>query len=165
MTLLTFPSRLAVGDDLALRLATAADAHLIRAWTDDPAVHEHWAGRPLTLDEVRADYTGARAPAVASYVIEEHGVPRGYLQAWQDDDARGLDMFMAAEAQGRGLGPRVARALARDLTARGWRHVTADPAERNSRGQRAWARAGFEPTGERGEDDGHPTVILCFRDA
>lgn len=71
-------------------------------------------------------------------------------------------MFIAAEAQGRGIGPRAARAAATALTARGWEPLTVDPALDNPRAIAAWRAAGFEATGELGVDDGAVTRIMAF---
>ncbi len=95
-------------------------------------------------------------------MICEQARPVGYVQSWQGQDRYGLDMFIAAEAQGRGIGPRAARALASELTALGWVPLTVDPAVDNPRAIAAWRRAGFEATGELGEDDGKGTQIMSF---
>ncbi|PRY13533.1 GNAT family N-acetyltransferase [Kineococcus rhizosphaerae] len=159
---LPYPARLADGD-LVLRLSTPDDVATITGWLADPAVHRWWGGEPVPAAEVRRKYCGAREPAVAVYVLEFAQDPVGLVQAWQDPDARGLDAFLAAGHQGRGLGPRAARLLAVDLLARGWRGLTVDPAVDNPRAQAAWRRAGFVPTGERGLDDGYETVLMEFR--
>jgi aminoglycoside 6'-N-acetyltransferase len=143
-------------------LACDDDALLISEWTRDPLVHRHWGGKPCEVEEVLEKYTGRRAPAVVSYVISADLRPVGYLQAWQDGHRVGLDMFVAAEAQGRGLGPRAARALAAELSALGWAPLTADPAVDNPAGIRAWQKAGFRSTGEQGFDDGTTTEILAY---
>ncbi len=116
----------------------------------------------MAVEEVRAKYTGARLPGVVVYVIETALGPVGLVQAWQEGQRCGLDMFVAAGAQGRGLGPVVARVLAEELTARGWRGLTVDPAVDNVRAVRAWRRAGFVATGECGVDGGHATEAMVF---
>lgn len=150
------------GAGVTLRLAQDSDAGVISAMTDAPEVYEFWGGRPMTVQEVSAKYTGRRAPEAASYVICERGRPAGYIQAWQRDGRFGLDMFVAAEAQGRGIGPRAAKAVATELTALGWSPLTADPAVDNQRAIAAWLAAGFEASGELGEDDGDATQIMTF---
>ncbi len=97
-----------------------------------------------------------------SYVISESGCAVGYIQAWQGADRCGLDMFLAAHAQGRSIGPRAARALALALSSRGWSPWTVDPAVDNTRAVRAWNAAGFAATGEVGLDDGRPTQVMVF---
>jgi len=160
----SYPTELVVDHPLflRLRLATPADAERITGWLSEEAVHRWWGGAPVSRREVEEKYTGGRTPAVVAYVVEAAGRPVGLLQAWQDDDACGLDLFLAAAEQGHGVGPVAARALAEDLTARGWRHLTTDPAVENVRAVSAWRRAGFVPTGERGTDEGHETLVLVF---
>lgn len=160
-----FPRAVVAEAGVTLRLARDSDAELISGWTQAPEVHRFWGGRALTVDEVRTTYTGRRAPAVVSYVVCERARPVGYLQAWRDPDRCGLDMFLAAEAQGRGIGPRAARALAAELTASGWTALTVDPALDNPRAAGAWAAAGFVATEELGVDDGRPTRIMVFSPA
>ncbi|WP_380173519.1 GNAT family N-acetyltransferase [Kineococcus sp. DHX-1] len=150
---------------VALRPSTPADADAITRWLADPAVHRWWGGRPLSREEVLAKYCGAREPDVTVFVVEVAGRPAGVVQVWQDAErpgAGGVDVFLAADEQGRGTGPVVARLLATHLLRRGWTSVTADPAEGNPRALAAWRRAGFVPTGATGEDDGHRTVLLEF---
>jgi aminoglycoside 6'-N-acetyltransferase len=152
-----------VGDE-GLRLSTSDDAELITGWLADPDVHRWWGGEPVPLAEVRRRYTGARAPDVVVHLVLRDGEPVGLLQAWRDPDGTaGLDMFLAAHAQGRGTGPRAARALAEELTRSGWGTLTVDPGTDNARAIAAWQRAGFVPTGERGEDEGRETLLMVFR--
>lgn len=143
-------------------MARDADAESISDWTRAPEVHRFWGGQPLGVEEVRAKYTGRRAPGVVSYVVSEWGVPVGYVQAWQEAERFGMDMFLAVDAQGRGVGPRAARALAEELTASGWTPLTVDPAVHNTRAVHAWRTAGFRETGELGEQDGLPTQVMMF---
>ena len=100
------------------------------------------------MDEVLAKYSRRRASDVISYVTTEQAHPVGYLQAWQGPDRCGLDMFVAAQAQGRGVGPVAARALAEELTGAGWIPLTVDPALDNTRATSAWRSAGFVETGD-----------------
>lgn len=156
-----FPSSVGAGADVTIRLARDSDAELISAMTRAPEVHRFWGGRAITVQEAWAKYTGRRAPEVVSYVICERAQPVGYLQSWQRDGRFGVDMFIAAEAQGRGIGPRAVRAIATELTRLGWTPLTADPVV--DRGAlSAWRAAGFEATGELGEDEGKATQIMSF---
>ncbi|WP_432510111.1 GNAT family N-acetyltransferase [Kineococcus sp. SYSU DK001] len=147
-----YPSELAVAPGVRLRLSRPADAGTITGWLGDERVHRGWGGAPVPLAEVQAKYTGARLPDVVVHLVETAAGPVGLVQAWRDGDRCGLDMFLAAHAQGRGLGPVVARALAAELTRRGWRGLTVDPAADDVRAVRAWRRAGFVPTGDRTAD-------------
>jgi aminoglycoside 6'-N-acetyltransferase len=159
---LPYPHGVTAGEDVTLRLAREADAPLISRWTRAPEVHQHWGGRALEVEEVRAKYCGRRAPGVVSYVICLGDEPVGYLQAWQLERRHGLDMFVSADAQGRGIGRRAARALAVELTAAGWAPLEVDPAVDNAVAIRAWEAAGFRATREQG--DGSDTLLMVFTD-
>jgi aminoglycoside 6'-N-acetyltransferase len=102
---------------------------------------------------------------VDAYIVEAEGRPIGYLQAWREGDDGGLDMFLVAEARGRGYGPDAARALASALLEERWTRVTVDPYLWNEPAVRAWRRAGFEPVGERPADDEHTAdwLLMEFR--
>lgn len=149
---LPHPDRLDDNAGVLLRLTEEADAEVLTAWLEDPAVHRGWGGRPVSLAEVREKYTGRRFPAVVSYVIERDDVACGYLQAWRSDGHHGLDMFVAAHAQGRGTGPRAAALLARRLDALGWRPLTVDPV--SPAAVAAWSAAGFARDAGDPDEDG-----------
>ena len=157
-----FPSTVVADGEVTLRLARDSDAQVISEWTHAPEVSRFWGGQAITVREALAKYTGRRAPEVISYVICELGRSVGYLQAWQRQGRFGLDMFISLAAQGRGIGPRAARAIATELAALGWVPLTVDPAVDDPRAIGAWRRAGFEATGELGEDEGKPTQIMTF---
>lgn len=157
-----FPSSVRVDSGVTIWLARDRDAESISDWTRAPEVFRFWKGRPVDVQEVLSKYTGRRAPEVVSYVICEQGRSVGYVQAWQRAGRFGLDMFLAVEAQGRGIGPQAARALATELTALGWVPLTVDPAVDNIRAIHAWRAAGFQETGELGEDGGVTTQVMSF---
>jgi len=117
-------------------------------------VARFWDGETYSLEEM---HERLAREDVDPYVVEADGQPVGYLQAWFDGDACGLDMFLVPEARGRGLGPDAARTLARHLLDEGgWTRVTVDPYIWNEAAIRAWERAGFRPVEEREPDDEHP---------
>ena len=158
-----YPRELRMASDARLRLSTVRDVDLILNWSQDPRVFAWWEGRPLSREEVEEKYVGARLPDVIVYIIERDNEPIGLVQAWHEGNQSGMDMFLSGPAQGQGLGPLVARALASDLTERGWSNITADPAVDNRRAVRAWQKAGFVVSGEMGTEDGHQTQIMVFR--
>jgi aminoglycoside 6'-N-acetyltransferase len=149
----------------AIRPATLDDIDLLVAWHGDPEVARYWDDETYTREEMEERLSRTD---VEAFVIEETGVPVGYIQAWKDDDGHsgGVDMFLVPHARGRGLGPDAARALARHLRDdRGWDRVTVDPYVWNDRAVRAWQRSGFEPVGEREPDDEHRErwLLMEFR--
>ena len=70
----------------------------------------------------------------------------------------GIDLFLATDSQGRGLGPEALCLLGRHLIEeRGHHRLVIDPAASNERAIKAYERAGFKPVGvmrsyERGPD-------------
>jgi aminoglycoside 6'-N-acetyltransferase len=143
-----------------VRRATEDDVELLVAWHADPDVARYWDGETFTPDDMR---TRLARPDVDAYVVETDGRPVGYLQAWREGDAGGLDMFLIPEARGRGLGPDAARALATALRdEEGWTRITVDPYLWNERAIQAWKRAGFEPVERRSADDKHTADWLLM---
>lgn len=148
------------GETVSLRPAEDADADLLVAWHDDPEVARYWDDEHFTRDEMLARL---QRVDVEAYIVEADGEPVGYLQVWREGDAGGIDMFLAAGARGRGLGPDAARTVARHLRVdRGWRRVTVDPYLWNEPAIRAWRRAGFRDVGEREPDDEHTARWLLM---
>ena len=143
------------GTATVVRPATGADVDLLVRWHADPEIAHYWDGETYSHDEVLDRLARGE---VRAYIVEAGGEPVGYLQAWSDDagGGGGLDMFLIASARGRGLGPDVARTLARHLLAEaGWTRVTADPYLWNERAVRGWRKAGFRPVEEREPDAEH----------
>ncbi len=150
-----------------LRPASEDDLDLLAGWFGDPQFVVWWGGEPLPREIVSDKYTGRRAPGVESYIVEEHGQPVGYIQAWTDDGGRGggggVDLALVPSAQGRGLGPDAGRALAEHLVGRGWNPVLTDPALDNAVAIRAWERAGFVSEGEWPDHPDGPSLRMVFR--
>jgi aminoglycoside 6'-N-acetyltransferase len=133
-------------------------------WHADPEVARYWDDETYTHAEMLEQL---RDPDVESYIVEEGEIPVGYLQVWSEGEGGGLDMFLLADARGRGLGPDAGRAVARHLRdVRGWTSVTVDPYLWNEAGVRAWRRAGFRDVGEREPDDEHTArwLLMAFAD-
>jgi aminoglycoside 6'-N-acetyltransferase len=136
-----------------IRPANDADAELLVEWHDDPEVARYWDDERFTRAQMRDRLRRADTDA---YIVEADDEPVGYLQAWREGDAGGIDMFLVPGARGRGLGPDAARAIAQHLLGvRGWSRVTVDPYLWNESAIRAWRRAGFRDVGERDPDGEH----------
>jgi aminoglycoside 6'-N-acetyltransferase len=144
------------GKLVELRPVRQSDLGIVSAWFADPRIVEWWDGQPLSRDEAAAKYLDRRA-GVASFVVTEGGREVGYAQ-WcvGGDDEGGIDLLLAPEARGRGLGPDAAQALVEHLfQKRNWSRVTVDPDARNTRAVRAWQKAGFKTVERRG-----PTLLM-----
>lgn len=119
-----------------LRPANSADLETLVTWLNDPAIYRWWGGNPITLEVVRQKYTGARSPAVKTFIIEEAGIPVGYIQSCMASESScGVDIFLAPSGQGRGLGTDAVRALG------------------------FWQRAGFIPS-ERITEEGNLEFVF-----
>jgi aminoglycoside 6'-N-acetyltransferase len=152
------------GDIGVVRPATQGDVDLLVGWHAHPEVARYWGGKVYSREQLLARLA---RPQVDAYIVEAGGEPVGYLQAWFGDtaDVTGLDMFLIPEARGRGLGPDVARTLARYLLREAGRtRVTVDPELWNESAVRSWKRAGFRPVEEREADDEHaqPWLLMEF---
>ena len=148
---------------LTYRAATLADVPLLTAWHADPEVSRYWDDETFTDAQVRHRL---EREAVDAWIVEEDGVPVGYLQSWwEEDGARrgGLDGFLLPAARGRGIMPAVARMLAGRLLAEGWQYVTVDPYAWNERAIRGWAKAGFVEESRHPPDDEHPADWVLMR--
>jgi aminoglycoside 6'-N-acetyltransferase len=140
------------GKLVQLRPVRESDLGILSGWFADPRFVEWWDGQPLSRDQVAAKYLGRRA-GVAPFVVTEGGHEVGYAQ-WcvGGDEEGGIDLLLAPEAQGRGLGPDAAQALDEHLfQERNWTRVTVDPEARNTRAVRAWQKAGFKTVERRGQ--------------
>lgn len=145
------------GDRLVLRPIREADRPRLREILAEPDVARWWgpSGPDRAVDDL-FDRT------VTAFTIEVEGRVVGGIQYAEEDDPdyrhAGIDLFLDAHHQGRGLGPDALRTLARHLFGeRGHHRLTIDPALANERAIRAYRGVGFRPVGvmrayERGPD-------------
>jgi aminoglycoside 6'-N-acetyltransferase len=137
------------GEHVRLRPIQEGDRAALIAVLSDPTVVEWWDTRGA---EHSADELIAGEPDWYVFAIEVDGELAGsYRHA-------GIDIFMSAPFQGRGLGTDAVRTLARWLfDTRGHHRLTIDPAAANARAIRAYEKVGFRRVGvmrayERGAD-------------
>jgi aminoglycoside 6'-N-acetyltransferase len=147
------------GEHVRLRPLLASDRKALLEVLRDPTVVAVWdtRGPEHSADELLAGEAGWFV-----FAIEVDGELAGSIQASEEDDAdyrsAGIDIFMSARFQGRGLGTDAVRTLARWLLeVRGHHRLTIDPAADNERAIRTYAKVGFKPVGvmrsyERGVD-------------
>ena len=146
------------------RPAADDDIAMLVAWWADPETSRYWDDETYTSEEMHARL---RRKGVDAWIVEEHGVPVGYLQSWREEDEPlrgGLDGFLVPGARGRGTMPRAARALAQSLLDLGWQYVTVDPYAWNEQGLRGWVNAGFVEVSRHEPDEEHsaPWVLMRF---
>lgn len=143
--------------ELTLRQLEADDLDRLMAIIETPGVREWWG----FMEDREHEREGLLNDGSA-FGIEVDGELAGWLCVSQENEPdfrhAGLDIFLAREHQGRGLGPRALRLAARWLIGeRGHHRLTIDPARRNARAISAYESLGFKPVGvlrryERGAD-------------
>ena len=163
-----FPVDLVLDGSLVrLRPVLAADITRLEAILAEPSVARWWTA---------ASEAGAAADWLAGdelihFVIEAGGAVVGSLQVDEELDPdyeyASIDIFLAGEAQGRGLGPDAIRTISRYLIeVRGHHRLTIDPNVANERAIQAYTKVGFRPVGvmrayERGADGAwHDNLLM-----
>jgi len=137
------------GAQVRLRPIGPGDRAALVTVLSDPTVVEWWDTRGA---DNSADELIAGEPDWHVFAIEVDGEFAGSIQATEETDPdyrhAGIDIFMSARFQGRGLGTDAVRTLARWLLdERGHHRLTIDPAAANERAIRAYEKVGFKPVG------------------
>jgi aminoglycoside 6'-N-acetyltransferase len=137
------------GKRITLRLTEPADAADLAAILATPEVARWWP----SYDRARVDVelTGGD-DEVEVYAILLDGKVIGAIQSTEETEPEfrhaGIDLFLAPEHQGAGLGPDAIGTLARFLIdERGHHRITIDPAAANDRAIRAYEKVGFRKVG------------------
>lgn len=152
-----------VGERVVLRTLDPAAAARLTELGADPTVARWWPG-------ITAETLLGRGERLLAFAVELDGEPIGVAQAWEEPDPEyrhaGIDLFIGAPWQGRGLGTDTVRTLARYLVReRGHHRITIDPALANERAIRCYERVGFRRVGvlrryERAPDGGWRDGLL-----
>jgi aminoglycoside 6'-N-acetyltransferase len=146
------------GESVVLRPLRAEDAPRLAKLAADPEVARWWPDltEPELVEKAhgKGDSTG--------FAILHGEELSGLIQYYEEDDPMyrraGIDLFLGADFQGRGLGTDAVRTMARHLLHdRGHHRVVIDPAAHNARAIRAYEKVGFRRVGvmrnyERGPD-------------
>jgi aminoglycoside 6'-N-acetyltransferase len=136
------------GERVVLRPLAAEDVSTLTEIQSEPSVARWW-GRPEEGDyEEKLDGT----EGVTAYAIVVDGEVAGLIQYYEEEDplyrSAGIDLFVGAAFQGRGLGTDAIRALARHLVHdRGHHRLTIDPAADNAAAIHAYEKVGFRQVG------------------
>lgn len=144
---------------VTLRPPTADDIPALAAIRATPEVYARWQGG----EDLVAAVTGELGdPSVHSLAVEHDGSVVGAVQWAAEDDPdyrhATIDIYLAPEVHGRGLGTDAVRTLTRHLIEdHGHHRLTIDPAADNAAAIRCYGKAGFRPVGimrryERGPD-------------
>ncbi len=136
---------------LTLRPATWADCERLFAWVNSPdSLRNKRLTRSTIPYETHRQWLEKRlaAPDVILLIAEEGGMPVGQVRLEPRDDAHEVDIFVIAEARGRGI----AEAAIRDALDRLW-HRNANARARalvgrdNAASARLFERLGFSRIG------------------
>lgn len=136
--------------NLRLRPATADDSELLLAWRNDPVTRASaFSSAPISAEE-HADWLARKLSDPRSLILiaELGGRPVGQvrLDAVSDEVAE-MDVGVAPDDRGRGIGGAALVAAAREAPARlGVRRLRALVKLENEASLRAFRAAGFEPT-------------------
>ena len=137
------------GREVVLRPARSDDTEVFTAILAEPSVKRWWPDH----DRHRVETDLLRPEKdVAAYAIEADGRVVGLIQVTEEPEPEfrhaALDLFIATDAQGRGLGPDTIRTIAAHLfDVEGHHRITIDPAADNGPAIRAYAKVGFRPVG------------------
>jgi aminoglycoside 6'-N-acetyltransferase len=146
------------GEHVVLRRATRAEVPRFAAILASPEVSRWW-GTPLSGEALSRELLEEDAVA---YAIEIDGEVAGMIQYHEENEpnyrSAGIDIFLAPDRHGHGLGADAVRTMARYLfEQRGHHRLTIDPAAGNAQAIAAYGKVGFKPVGlmrqyERGPD-------------
>jgi aminoglycoside 6'-N-acetyltransferase len=137
------------GDRVVLRPLAEADVPVLLDLGADPAVRRWWP--VITEDDLLAKARGEDAEA-EGFAIVAGGELAGLIQLYEERDEEfrhaGIDLWLGAPFQDRGLGTDAVRTLARHLfRERGHHRLVIDPAAANERAIRAYEKVGFRRVG------------------
>lgn len=167
--------------NIFFRLARLADAPLLFGWRQTPHVALWWNVAPY---EAR-DLEEMKRELEEDFALGEHesllvllgGKPIGYAQTYnagqasgdwwpdEDDATRGLDLLIGEESLvGRGLGPKIVRAICERLFAdAGVTSIIVDPHPDNLRSIRCFKKAGFKIERRLETPDGEALLMRLRR--
>ncbi|MCL1899073.1 MAG: GNAT family N-acetyltransferase [Promicromonosporaceae bacterium] len=129
-----------LGERVRLRPMRAEDAAVLNEIVRAPEVARWWDATDFTVDEGEA-FTILIGEEVAGWIGWHEETDPDYRHG-------GLDVFLAPEFHGRGLGREALILAARWLfTERGHHRLTIDPAVANSRAIATYESIGFQPVG------------------
>lgn len=167
--------RVQIGMQMEFTPLAEADLPMLHAWLKRPHVAAWW-GPADSVDELRQDFLSGGT--TRAFIAELDGEAMGFVQCyvvmgsgdgwWEgetDPGARGIDQFLAHEAQlDQGLGRAMVKAFVDKLFAdAAVTVVQTDPSPDNLRAIRCYAAAGFEAVGEVVTPDGPALLMRCRR--
>jgi aminoglycoside 6'-N-acetyltransferase len=136
------------GDRVLLRPLRVDDVPVLVEIQAQPSVARWWG--PPDEEDLRRQAEGKSEET--SFAITVDGAVAGLIQYAEENEPMyrhaGIDLFLAEEFQGRGLGTDAVRTLARHLVQdRDHHRLTIDPSADNHAAIRAYEKVGFKPVG------------------
>lgn len=136
------------GRDIVLRPLLSDDVERVAGIQSEPGVARWW-GLPdkAELHRLAGGHSDEKA-----FAIEKSGEVVGLIQYYEENEPdfrhAGIDIFLAGQARGHGLGTDAVRTLARYLfDERGHHRLMIDPAADNAAAIRAYEKVGFRTVG------------------
>jgi aminoglycoside 6'-N-acetyltransferase len=136
------------GDRVLLRPLRVDDVRVLVEIQAQRSVARWWG--PPDEEDLRRQAEGKSEET--SFAITVDGAVAGLIQYAEENEPMyrhaGIDLFLAEEFQGRGLGTDAVRTLARHLVQdRDHHRLTIDPSADNHAAIRAYEKVGFKPVG------------------
>jgi aminoglycoside 6'-N-acetyltransferase len=136
------------GQRVVLRPLRADDARRLAELAADPEVARWWPD----LDEAEVLEKADGKPNEGFFAVVHQAEVVGLVQYFEETDPdyrhAGIDVFLGAPYQDRGLGTDTVRTIARHLIRdRGHHRLTIDPVAHNERAIHAYEKVGFRPVG------------------
>ncbi|AXK33098.1 N-acetyltransferase [Streptomyces armeniacus] len=151
--------KILTGALVTLRPATPDDVPALAAIRATPEVYARWRGGGDLAADVAADLAD---PEVHTYAVLYGGQVAGAVQWGAEDEPdyrhANIDLFLAPDVHGHGVGTDTVRTLARHLVHDlGFHRLVIDPAADNEPAIACYRKVGFRPVGimrqyERGPD-------------
>ena len=136
------------GERVVLRPLRVDDASRLAELAAHPEVARWWPD----LDEAELVEKAEGKPNEAFFAVVHDSEVAGLVQYYEETDPdyrhAGIDLFLGAPYQDRGLGTDAVRTMARHLVRdRGHHRVVIDPVAHNERAIRAYEKVGFRRVG------------------
>jgi aminoglycoside 6'-N-acetyltransferase len=136
------------GERVVLRPLRVDDAPRLAELAAHPDVARWWPD----LNEAELVEKAEGKPNEGFFAVVHEGETIGLVQYLEDTDPEyrhaGIDLFVGAAYQDRGLGTDALRTIVRHLVHdRGHHRLTIDPVAHNARAIRAYRKVGFRPVG------------------
>jgi aminoglycoside 6'-N-acetyltransferase len=135
-------------DGVVVRPLTTDDLPQLERILREPTVARWWGA----LDREKLERKARGEDEATAFAIELDGELAGLIQYSEEDNPdfrhAGIDITLATDAQGHGVGPAAIRLLAKHLVdERGHHRLVIDPAAANEAAIRAYEKVGFRRVG------------------